>query len=298
MLLPWLLCGALAVLAALLLAKLWLLRTDMAQLREQLSDWMDTETNTLLSASSGDRQFRALAADLNRQLRELRRLRRRYQNGDRELKDAVTNISHDLRTPLTAIYGYLDLLEREEKSENAARYLLAIQDRAEALRLLTEELFRYSVILSAQEPLELSQLCLGGILEESLASFYAALTRRGIVPEIVIPEEKIIRTGNRPALLRVFGNILGNAVKYSGGDLRVELRQSGEVIFSNTARGLSEAQVGKLFHRFFTVETARNSTGLGLAIAKTLMERMEGEIGARYEGEVLSIWVRLPEAKP
>lgn len=293
--LPWALCCVLAVLAALLLVKLHLLRTGMAELREQLSDWMETETNTLLSVSSNDRKLRELANHLNRQLRQLRGLRRRYLDGDRELKDAVTNISHDLRTPLTAIFGYLDLLEREEVSENAARYLLAIRDRAEALKQLTEELFRYSVILSTQEPLELERLCVNGILEESLASFYAALTKRGIVPEIVIPEEKIICAGNKTALLRVFGNILGNAVKYSDGDLRVELKESGEVIFSNTARGLNEVQVGKLFHRFFSVETASNSTGLGLAIAKALVEQMGGEIGAGYEKETLSIQIKLPE---
>ena len=291
MLLPWLLWAALAVLAALLAIKLWLLRAGLAQLREQLSDWMETETNTLLSVSSSDREMRALAADLNRRLRQLRRLRRRYLDGDKELKDAVTNVSHDLRTPLTAIFGYLDLLEREEKSENTARYLLAIRDRAEALKQLTEELFRYSVILSAQEPLELTELWVGGILEESLAAFYAPLTGRGITPEVIIPEEKITRLGNRTALLRVFGNILTNAVKYSDGDLRVELRQSGEVVFSNTARRLGEVEMGKLFHRFFSVETARNSTGLGLAIAKTLVERMGGTIGAEYQAGTLTIRV-------
>ena len=293
MLLPWVLCGVLAVLAAVLFGKLYLLRTGMDQLREQLSDWMETETNTLLSVSSNDRHLRKLASDLNRQLRELRKMRRRYLDGDRELGEAVTNISHDLRTPLTAVFGYLDLLEREQRSENAARYLLAVRDRAEALKQLTEELFRYSVILSAQEPMELAELCVNGVLEESLAAFYAALTQRGIVPEIIIPEQKIIRTGNKTALLRVFGNILSNAVKYSDGDLRVELKESGEAFFSNTARGLGEAEVGKLFHRFFSVETARNSTGLGLAIAKTLTEQMGGEIGAAYEEDVLSIWVRL-----
>ena len=99
--------------------------------------------------------MRRLTESINRELRSLRRERRRFQQGDLELKEAVTNISHDLRTPLTAICGYLDLLEQEEKSQNVQRYLSQIEDRTMALRQLTEELFCYSVLSCAQEDLSL-----------------------------------------------------------------------------------------------------------------------------------------------
>ena len=295
MILPWVLCGILFAVAIILCVKNYMLKKSMAEIRTELADWLKTDTNTLISVSSNDPHVRLLASDLNRQLRLLRRQRRQYLNGDRELKEAVTNISHDLRTPLTAIFGYLDLLESEEKSENVTRYVLAIEDRAQALKYLTEELFRYSIIISAQEPMQLEALSVNDVLEESLASFYDALTKRGIVPQIDITGKKSIRILNKSALLRVFGNILNNTVKYSDGDLKVELLETGEIIFSNTARNLNEVQVGKLFNRFFSVETARNSTGLGLAIAKTLVEQMHGSITAQYKDEVLYIRLSFPE---
>lgn len=295
MILPWVLCGILSVILIILCVKIYMLKTSVAEIRAELTDWLKTETNTLISVSSNDRHVRLLASDLNRQLRLLRKQRRQYLSGDRELKDAVTNISHDLRTPLTAICGYLDLLRSEEKTENVTRYILAIEDRAQALKQLTEELFRYSIIISAQEPIELEALCVNAVLEESLASFYVALTKRGIIPQVNITEKKIIRILNRTALLRVFSNILNNSVKYSDGDLKVELLDTGEIVFSNTAQNLNEVQVGKLFNRFFSVETARNSTGLGLAISKSLVEQMHGSITAQYTGDILYIQLSFPE---
>ena len=295
MIVPWVLCGILSAIVIILSVKIYLLKKSMAEIRTELADWLKIDTNTLISVSSNDPHIRLLASDLNRQLRLLRRQRRQYLSGDRELKDAVTNISHDLRTPLTAIFGYLDLLENEEKSENVSRYLLAVKDRAEALKQLTEELFRYSIIISAQDPMQFEALSVNDVLEESLASFYDALTKRGITPQIDFTEKKIIRILNRSALLRVFGNILNNTVKYSDGDLKVELFETGEITFSNTERNLNEVQVGKLFNRFFSVETARNSTGLGLAIAKTLVEQMHGSITAQYKDEVLYIRLSFPE---
>lgn len=196
-----------------------------------------------------------------------------------------------MRTPLTAICGYLDLLRNEEKSEKVTHYVMAIQNRAEVLKQLTEELFRYSIIMSAQEPMQLEPLCVNDMLEQSIVSFYATLTKRGITPQIDITEKKIIRPLNRTAFLRVLSNILNNAVKYSDGDLNVVLSETGEITFSNTAQNLNDVQVGKLFNRFFSVETARNSTGLGLAIAKTLVEQMHGTITAHYCDGVLSVWL-------
>lgn len=273
-----------------LLTKIYLMHKAALEIGEAFEEKLASDTNTLIDISSRDPYLCRLAASINTQLRILRNQRHRYQNGDRELKEAVTNISHDLRTPLTAICGYLDLLEKEPLSENAARYLSLIENRTEAMKQLTEELFRYSVILSAQE-LEMEPVCLNGALEESIAAFYAALTSRGIRPQIHMSGKRIEKRLNREALSRVFGNILSNALKYSDGDLEITLHDDGEIVFSNTASGLNEIQVGKLFDRFFTVEAARNSGGLGLAISKTLVEQMGGRISAEFKNSRLSIHI-------
>lgn len=295
MFLPWVLCGILLIIILALCAKLWLLQKSMDEICIELMEHLSQDTNTLLLISSRDRHVRRLAAELNGQLRLLRKQRLQYLNGDRELKEAVTNISHDLRTPLTAICGYLDLLEREEKSEAATRYLSLIENRVQALKQLTEELFRYSVILSTANDMNLEAVNINGVLEESVAAFYAALTERGITPTIQMPEKRIVRQLNRAALSRVFSNILSNVLKYSDGDLDISLRETGEITFTNAASKLDEVQVEKLFDRFFSVEAARNSTGLGLAISKTLVEQMNGAITAQYENSQLSICIAFSE---
>ena len=293
--LPWLLCLALLAAVIALWVKTRLLRRAFNEIAEGLAERLEEDTNTLLTLSTRDPHARALASDLNRQLRQLRAERRRFQSGDRELKEAVTNISHDLRTPLTAIQGYLDLLERENLSPAARRYLDLIGERAEAMTRLTEELFRYSVIQSAQG-LTLEPVDLRAAVEEAAASFYAALTGRGIRPAISLPETPVVRNLNRAALARVLGNILSNALKYSAGDLEIVLTESGEVRFTNTAPGLDEVAVGRLFDRFFTVEAARGSTGLGLSIARALVEQMGGTTGAEYGGGRLTVWARFGAA--
>ena len=282
--------GILLLIIFVLLAKAYFLRKSAQEISEAFRDRLTADTNTLIDISTRDPYMRKLAADINVQLRLLRQQRHKYLNGDQELKEAVTNISHDLRTPLTAICGYLDLLEREEKSEDTARYLSLIENRVDAMKQLTEELFRYSVILSTEE-MALETVHVNGVLEESIAAFYGALTSRGIQPDIRITENRIECQLNREALSRVFSNILNNALKYSDGDLEIFLHDDGEIIFSNTASRLNKVQVGKLFDRFFTVEAARNSNGLGLAISKTLVEQMGGTIVAAYSNGVLSITI-------
>lgn len=294
MYLPIVLCILLTIAVILLLIKIYFMKISAREIAEKLSEKLSADTNTLIDISSGDRDMRALAEKLNVQLRQLREERRRFRHGDTELKEAVTNISHDLRTPLTAVFGYLDLLEREEKSDTVQQYLGQIRGRTEAMKTLTEELFRYSIVASSQ-PLKYEKLCINSVLEESLAEFYGAIVQKGITPKIEITETRVERILDKTALKRIFGNIIGNAVKYSGGDLFVTLAEDGTATFSNIAEGLDSVAVGKLFDRFYTVETAGNSTGLGLSIAKLLAEQMGGTITAEYVGNRVVITLKFAE---
>lgn len=274
-----------------LLIKIALMRKSMGEIASSLDNILDGDTNAVITVSSVDGSVRKLAARLNKQLRGLRARRIRYENGDRELKEAVTNISHDLRTPLTSISGYLELLSQEEKSETVEKYLDIIDNRTQTLKELTEELFRYAVIL-AQDEITLEMLDIKAVLEESILSFYGAMNEAGIVPELSITKNSVIRQSNRAALSRIFGNIIGNALKYSDGDLSVELSDDGQVTFKNHAHNLDKLRVEKLFDRFYTVQEAHGSTGLGLSIARSLVEQLGGSIGAEYEDGVLRIEVK------
>lgn len=288
----WVLAAGLALVALGLGLKVALLRHGIKGLRRDLVERRGQETNTLLSLPCRDRELRRLASALNQELRALRQERLRYQQGDKELKEAVVNISHDLRTPLTAISGYLQLLQGQDLPPDAQRYLEQIGGRTQAMKRLTEELFRYSVVVSeenlAREPVDLRRA-----VEEALLSFYGALEGRGIEPQVRLPETPVIRQLDPAAVNRVLGNILTNALKYSAGDLEVTLEESGRLTFSNAAPGLDPVAAGRLFDRFYTVEAARNSTGLGLSIAKELTQRMGGEMGAELHGGRLTVWLEL-----
>lgn len=288
---------SLALAALCLLAYLLVLRHSLREAAEELEEKLRTDTNTLISISSGDRAMQSLVTHINRQLQALRRERLRLHSGNAELTAAVTNVSHDLRTPLTALCGYLDLLEQEPQTEAAARYLAVIRERTDAMRALTEELFRYSVLTATADELHTEPVCLNDVLEQSLAGFYGALSARGITPSVRMPEEKVIRPLDAAALRRVFDNILSNAAKYSDGDLAVVLAPDGKVTFSNRASALSRVEAARLFDRFYTVDSARGSTGLGLSIAKLLTEKLHGTISADYENETLRICIAFPTEK-
>ena len=289
------LCGVLAVAVVLLSVKIFILKKSINEIGTGFEECLHKDTNVLISVSSGDETLRHLAKTINLQLSKLRNMKLKYENGDRELKTAVTNISHDLRTPLTAICGYLNLLEKQELSEDSERYIEQIRNRSEALKQLTEELFTYSIMSSLPE-LSFEKVNLCRVLEESLISFEGALQQANMEPQIQMPGNPVWRTLDSSAVTRVFGNIINNAIKYSDGDFSIALDADGTIVFANTARELNTIEVGKLFERFYTVDSARKSTGLGLSIAKLLTERMNGTIQAEYISDKLIITIKFREA--
>lgn len=155
-------------------------------------------------------------------------------------------------------------------------------------------MFRYSIITSPNNNIQLEPVSINRILEDSILQFYATLQGRGITPTLNITEKQVIRNLSSVELSRIFSNILSNAVKYSDGDLSVTLTDNGIIRFSNTAYNLNDVQVERLFDRFYTLENARKSTGLGLSISKILVEQMNGTISAIYENEKLNISIEFP----
>lgn len=293
----WQIVSGMLLLAVIgLCTKIYTLRSAAREIRMAFRNRIAEDSNVLIDISSRDAEMCALAAEINVQLRLLRDERRCHQHGDLELREAIGNASHDLRTPLTAIGGYIALMEREKMSENARRYLAQIQNRADALNRLTEELFRYSAALSMQK-LKRERINLVCAVEESLISFYAIMQESAIQPQIDLPDAPVWRELDADALNRILTNVIGNALKYSAGDLRVEMDENGRLDISNAAPDLDTVAVGRLFDRFYTVEVHRNSSGLGLSIAKLLTERMGGKICAQYVEGRLHICIEFYRAQ-
>ena len=288
--------GLVVILAAIVIAmgiKIYSLKRSAREIADEFADRLHTDTNTLINITSSDRDMCRLADSINEQLKLLRSEHLQYHQGNTELKAAITNISHDIRTPLTAIAGNLYMIHKTDDLSEIRDYISAIEERTESMKQLTEELFRYSVIVSEDAETATEDVFVNQVLAESISSFYAVLTKKGITPEINITDTRIVRKTNISDLTRVFSNLLNNAVKYSGGDLEITLSDTGRITFANTAKELSSVQVEQLFDRFYTVEAAHHSTGLGLSIARTLVERMGGTITADYDNSRLTITIIL-----
>ncbi len=285
-------CAALAAAAIYFAVRFFAVKISLREIGEQTQEKLRECSNAPVAPQSRAREVRRLCTLLTEQTDALIDARRRYEEGDRELRRAVTNVSHDLRTPLTSASGYIGILERSGLDEKQAEFLAVVKGRIEAMKQLTEDLLAYSVILSEEAPAA-GEVCVNDVLEDSLTQFFAAFAERGIEPQIDICAERVVRRADRGSLSRMFGNVISNAVRYSGGDFCASLSPEGEAVFENAAPQLDEVSAGKLFDRFFTVENARGSTGLGLSIARALAERAGGSARAEYRQGRLRIVIKL-----
>lgn len=277
----------------ILVTKIYMLKKSLKEIESSLDKILKSDTNNLITTSSSDKDIKNLIIFLNKELKELRKQKLQYEAGNQELKKNITNISHDLRTPLTAINGYVDLLEKEELVESQKEYLSVVKKKVNELTELTSQLFDFSKTMDSNIQINKENCCINEILEETLSSYYAVLKEQNIAPNILICKEKVYKTINKISLIRIFENILSNVLKYSEGDLNVKLKENGLIVFSNKANELDETTVQKIFDRYFTVENAQQSTGIGLSIAKQLVELNGGTIIAKYIKENLIIEIQL-----
>ena len=295
------------VICMILIIKIYLNNKDIKKIGENLEEILTNDTNNLITVSTSNKQIKKVAGKLNTELKKLRKVKIQYENGSEELKRTITNISHDMRTPLTAISGYIELMENNieaeevnnskskiiRREENKQKYLKIIKRKTSELIELTEQLFKFSTTMDTLWKIDKENCCINEILEEILAEYYSIFKKKNIVPEINICNEMIYKNLNKNSLIRIFENILSNMIKYSDGNFKIKLERSGKIIFSNKAKKLDTTTVQKIFDRYFTVENAHNVTGVGLSIAKQLVEINKGNIIAKYMDGNLVIEVQL-----
>ena len=295
------------VICMILIIKIYLNNKDIKKIGENLEEILTNDTNNLITVSTSNKQIKKVAGKLNTELKKLRKVKIQYENGSEELKRTITNISHDMRTPLTAIIGYIELMENNieaeevnnskskiiRREENKQKYLKIIKRKTSELIELTEQLFKFSTTMDTLWKIDKENCCINEILEEILAEYYSIFKKKNIVPEINICNEMIYKNLNKNSLIRIFENILSNMIKYSDGNFKIKLERSGKIIFSNKAKKLDTTTVQKIFDRYFTVENANNVTGVGLSIAKQLVEINKGNIIAKYMDGNLVIEVQL-----
>lgn len=278
--------------AIFFILKVLIMKQEIKNIGESLADILKSDTNNLITISTNDKKLKKIAVLLNHSLKNLRKLELEYKNGNKELKTSITNISHDLRTPLTAIRGYLDLMDNNNLSEKQIKYLDIIDSKVKDLTLLTEQLFDFSKTLDIQAEMKQENLIINDILEDSVASFYSLFANHNIIPNIDICKDKVIRLLNENMLKRIFENIISNAIKYSKQDFNIKLYSNGIIEFSNQADDLDQVSLEQLFDRYYTVKSAKKSNGIGLSIAKQLVDLSGGTLEAKYKNNMLTIIVK------
>lgn len=266
----------------ILILKLYFIKKSIKEITVSLEEILNLKSNNLLTISSSDNDLKLLANKINVELKSLRKQRLQYENADQSLKKNITNISHDIRTPLTAISGYIDMIKDSNDKSKTDKYVQIIQKRTNDLIALSDQLFVFSKSMDNNLKIEKGKYCINEILEEVLASYYGIFKEKNIVPKTEITKEKIYRNIDKNSIIRVIENIISNVIKYSDGDFKVILDKNGKIIFSNKSKSLDTTSVQKIFGRYFTVENAKKSTGIGLSIAKELIELNNGTINAKY----------------
>ncbi|MFC0418523.1 HAMP domain-containing sensor histidine kinase [Cytobacillus solani] len=278
-----------AAVALLFLTRYYRLKKEIKSTARQLRELNNKITGKKINLTLFDRDLEELAKEINDQIDETKRANAEKMRTENELKQAVANISHDIRTPMTSILGYIQLLESDEHtSENRSAYFEIVKNGALRLKDLLEDFFELSIIESADYPLNVETISLNNLVFDVLAGFYEEFNQRGLEPSIHIPEKDIRMKADSSAVKRVIENLVLNAVKHSKGNVKIQLDQLSstvQLIISNPVHQLSEKDVHLLFDRFYKGDKTRSekSTGLGLSIAKSLMLKMNGKLTAELK---------------
>ena len=289
-----------AVLCLLLLIALLLLihiKLQLNSLSAQLRKRLEENSRSYLHVTLLDRSVSRLASEMNKCFMQDDQAKQILEREEKQFRETIANISHDLRTPLTSIKGFLQLLEREEPTEAQRKRLNVIRKHANELGDLIEHFFEYSYLLSNDSDMNYERFCLTDETAECIAAAVPQLEEKNI--EVHIGQfSRVLVTADREKTVRIIQNLVRNCIHHSAGDINVDVSESEELArltISNPVLNPSSLQPERLFDRFYTAEKSRRkSTGLGLSIVRLLAEQMNGRAYASLDGNMLSITVELP----
>ncbi len=288
----------LCLLCAILLLRLFLLERDLRSGAKQLKERRCSASGAPLRLAAPNASAEALLSEINALLRQGEDDRSAFRSREKALREQIANVSHDLRTPLTSILGYLQLMEDGNLSAQERRRCLdVVEERARVLQDLITAFYDLSRLEAGEYPISREKVDLREVIEELLAAFYSELEARFTV-SVELPADLPPVWGDRPALTRVYANLIRNALDHGDGTLSITARETEEGVetrFVNGGAELKKEELPHVFDRFYTADQTRSgrNTGLGLAIVKVLAERMEGRAAAELtDGSfaVILVW--------
>ena len=284
----YIIIGILAGIIILQSIIIWKYQRQVKDICRQLAFLMKHDSNMLIHREFDLGGIGMLSDRLNDLLELRRKEKQYYQEKETLIADTYTNLSHDIRTPLTSLDGYFQLMEACENVEEQRRYLNIIHERIHSLNEMLEELFMFTKLKNESYRLELTSCCINRILKETVFSYYDDWVRREIQPDIQITEELLSIAGNKQGLHRVIQNVIKNGLDHGEKKIRIVLkREQNQAVLriSNQVTASEQIDIEHVFDRFYKADAARSktSTGLGLSIAREFVRRMNGEIGAKIE---------------
>lgn len=281
----------------ILLAYIFFIKIEIKNITHQLNDYNYNKSSKKIDITLFDRDIENLSISINKNIELSIQSKIKQKNIENEMKRAIANISHDLRTPLTSVIGYIQMIiSRKLSNEKQIEYLHISLERAKSLQVLLSDFFNLSVIESPEYRLKIQPVNINNILCEAITVFYEDFVNNKIEPKVDILEENIIVEGNEIAIKRVIENLMNNVIKHSKKEVSICLKKENNkavVIIINEAKNVIDSNVNLIFERFYKSDRSRTNsknTGLGLSIAKSLMEKMNGKIYAQIHGDLLYIF--------
>ena len=287
----------LIIVIIILLTYLFLYHNEVKHISKEIDNIKDLDSNTLIHSKYNLKNINNLIYKINNLLTESKNIKIDYGNKNKSLMKMMTNISHDLRTPLTSALGYIDIILKSDLSEEEKKKdLITIEKRLRRLEELISSFFEFSKIISTNKRPALEKINLTSVLEESVIVFYDDYKKNNREILLDCNQRKIIINSNKMLLTRIFENLIGNAYKHSNSDLiiKVEKLNKVKIIFSNELLD-NDIDIDRIFDEFYTVDISRTKegTGLGLAIAKEFTKQLNGNIYAKKINGQLKIIIEL-----
>lgn len=291
------LSACIAMLICIVLYQQFAFRTGtqikLKKISQKLEEIQDTDSDENVMVFTDNKVLMDLAAQINRLLENQRKVKVDYRRSEISSKKMLSNISHDIKTPMTVILGYLEIMRLNSSGEN--EMLLKVEQKAQRVMELINQFFTLAKLEAGDTEITISKIDVCEACRENVLDFYELLTQKEFQVDVDIPEEAVFVRGNKDALQRILFNLISNVVRYGsdGKYMGMFLRSDEKYIYIDVVdkgKGIERAFAQNVFERLFTMEDSRNreiqGNGLGLTIAQNLAHQLGGEITLESEPNV------------
>ena len=291
------LCICIAVLICIVVYQQFVFRRgiqkQLKEISQKLEKIQDTDSDENIMMFTDEQALMELLVQINRLLENQRKMKVDYRRSQISAKKMLSNISHDIKTPMTVILGYLEIMRINGDKED--EMLLKVEQKAKRVMELINQFFTLAKLEAGDMEQEISRINICEVCRENILDFYELLKQKEFQVDVKIPEEAVFIMGNKEALHRILYNLISNVIRYGldGRYLGLVLRSVKNDVYIDVidkGKGIEKEFAGNVFERLFTMEDSRNrriqGNGLGLTIAQTLAQQLGGEIVLESEPNV------------